>query len=72
LIDWPRLSRRELSTTYVNELTAVFYGTKRIELEHRDSWSILREDDAQGAPPTVGVDLDRGTVTLPPDDYRNS
>jgi hypothetical protein len=53
-----------LSATYVNELTAIFYGSKRVELDHRDSMSLMREDDAQGAPPAVGVDLDRGIVTM--------
>lgn len=57
-----------LSATYVNEFTALFYGTKRIELDHRDSWSMMREEDAQGAPPHLGIDLDRGTVFLRPDD----
>jgi hypothetical protein len=54
-----------LSATYVNEVTALFYGSKRVELDHRDSWSMLREDDAQGAPPGLGVDLDNHTVILP-------
>lgn len=53
-----------LSSTYVNEFTAIFYGSKRVELDHRDSMSMMREDDAQGAPPAVGVDLDRGIVTM--------
>jgi hypothetical protein len=53
-----------ISATYVNEFTAIFYGTKRTELDHRDSMSLMREDDAQGAPPGLGVDLDRGVVVL--------
>jgi hypothetical protein len=59
---------RTLSETYVNEITALFYGTKRRELEQRDSWSMMREDEAQGAPPETGVDLDRGVAVLRPDD----
>ncbi|HKN97987.1 MAG TPA: DUF6191 domain-containing protein [Pseudonocardiaceae bacterium] len=59
---------RTLSETYVNEITALFYGTKRRELDQRDSWSMMREDDAQGAPPEMGVDLDRGVAVLRPDD----
>jgi uncharacterized protein DUF6191 len=58
---------RTLSETYVNEITALFYGTKRNELKQRDSWSMMREDEAQGAPPATGVDLDRGVVVLRPD-----
>ena len=56
-----------LSATYVNEITALFYGSKRTELEHRESMSMMREEDSEGAPP-LGVDLDRGTVVLRPAD----
>ncbi|MFC5285707.1 DUF6191 domain-containing protein [Actinokineospora guangxiensis] len=54
-----------LTATYVDEFTAIFYGTKRWELDHRDTQSMMREEDAQGGPP-LGVDLDAGTVVLPP------
>jgi hypothetical protein len=57
-----------LSATYVNEVTAMFYGSKRMELDHRQSQSLLREDDAEGAPPRMGVDLTRGVVTVRPDE----
>jgi hypothetical protein len=60
-----------LTATYINEFTAMFYGTKRMELDHRDSMSMMREEDAQGAPP-LGVDLERGTVALPPKDRRHT
>ncbi len=56
-----------ISATYVNELTAMFYGTKRMELDHRDSMSMMRDEEAQGAPPGLGVDLDSGTATLRPE-----
>lgn len=55
-----------LSATYVNEITALFYGSKRTELDHRDSWSMMREDDSEGAPP-LGIDLNSGTAMLRPD-----
>jgi Family of unknown function (DUF6191) len=57
-----------LAATYLNEVTAMFYGTKRMELDHRDSMSMMREEDAEGAPPNFGVNLDRGTVVLSRDD----
>lgn len=64
-----RQRRTPLATTYVNEFTAMFYGTKRMELDHRDSMSMMREEDAQSAPPHDGVDLDRGVVYVTrPDD----
>lgn len=55
------------TATYVNEFTAIFYGTKRMELDHRDSMSMMREEDAQGGPP-LGIDLDSGTAVLRPED----
>ncbi|SDD79185.1 DUF6191 domain-containing protein [Actinokineospora iranica] len=54
-----------VTATYVNEFTAIFYGAKRMELDHRDSMSMMREEDAQGGPPGYGVDLERGVVVLP-------
>ncbi|ASR35998.1 hypothetical protein BAY61_14415 [Prauserella marina] len=65
---WRKRRRKQLGTplaaTYIDEFTAMFYGTKRMELDHRDSMSMMREDDAQGAPPRHGVDLERGVVVL--------
>lgn len=55
-----------VTATYVDELTATFYGTKRMELEHRESTSLMAEDQAQGGPPPLGVDLDGGTAVLRP------
>ncbi|MEV4314119.1 DUF6191 domain-containing protein [Actinocrispum sp. NPDC049592] len=62
---WRQKRRKKIGTplaaTYVNEVTAMFYGTKRMELDHRDSMSMMRDEDAEGAPPHTGVDLERGT-----------
>lgn len=57
-----------VSATYVNEITALFYGSKRMELDHRQSQSLLREDDAEGDPPRMGVDLDQNRLTIRQDD----
>ncbi|HEY4459044.1 MAG TPA: DUF6191 domain-containing protein [Pseudonocardiaceae bacterium] len=51
-------TKRSFTEITVSEYTALFYGTKRRELDHRDSWSMMRDGEAQGAPP---VDLDGGT-----------
>ncbi|MEV5835805.1 DUF6191 domain-containing protein [Nocardia sp. NPDC052112] len=59
-----RKRRTPVSGTFTDEFTAMFYGTKRMELDHRDSVSMLRDEEAQGAPPQVGVDLDRQAVVL--------
>ena len=56
-----RGSHRTLSATYADEVTAFFYGSKRMQLEHRDSMSMMRDEESQGAPPEYGVDLDKGT-----------
>ncbi|MFB9903877.1 DUF6191 domain-containing protein [Allokutzneria oryzae] len=54
--------------TYVNELTAMFYGMKRVQLDHEFSMSKMREEDPEGAPPRLGADLDRGVVVLRPEE----
>ncbi|WP_433197627.1 DUF6191 domain-containing protein [Nocardia sp. CA-107356] len=59
-----RKRRTPVSGTFTDEFTAMFYGTKRMELDHRDSVSMLRDEQNQGAPPQVGVDLDRQTAVL--------
>lgn len=59
-----RKRRTPVSGTFTDEFTAMLYGTKRMELDHRDSVSMLRDDQDQGAPPHLGVDLDRHTVIL--------
>ncbi|MFI6366594.1 DUF6191 domain-containing protein [Nocardia sp. NPDC050630] len=59
-----RKRRTPVSGTFTDEFTAMFYGTKRMELDHRDSVSMLRDEQEQGVPPGFGVDLDRQTVVL--------
>jgi hypothetical protein len=64
----PRKRRKRSGTplagTYADEVTAFLYGTKRMELDHRDSQSLMREDDAEAAPPRMGIDLDQGIVRI--------
>lgn len=61
-------TERTFTEITVNEWTALFYGTKRRELDHRDSWSMMRDEEAQAAPPGgPAIDLDRGTMTIRPD-----
>lgn len=60
-------TRRSFTEITVNEYTALFYGTKRRELDHRDEWSMMRDEQAQGAAPDgPALDLDRGTMTFRP------
>ncbi|MFE3178446.1 DUF6191 domain-containing protein [Amycolatopsis sp. NPDC059090] len=62
----PSRLKARLSSTYLDEVTAFLYGTKRNELEHRDSVEMTLEEEAQGAPPLGTVDLDRGVVVVRP------
>ncbi|WP_460442280.1 DUF6191 domain-containing protein [Amycolatopsis stemonae] len=55
-----------MSATYLEETTAFLYGTKRRELEHRETMSMLVEQDAEGAPPLRDVDLDAGIARIRP------
>ncbi|MGQ4618463.1 DUF6191 domain-containing protein [Nocardia sp. R7R-8] len=59
-----RRRRTPVSGTFTDEFTALFYSTKRMELDHRESVSMLRDEQDQGAPPLVGIDLDGRKVVL--------
>lgn len=65
-----RRRRTPISGTFTDEFTALFYSTKRLELDHRESVSMLRDEQDRGAPPLVGLDLDRRTVVLRKDEHR--
>ncbi|MCE0768489.1 DUF6191 domain-containing protein [Pseudonocardia kujensis] len=70
LLFWRRDQERSgpqslpLSGAGFEEVDAFFTGAKRAELEERHSRSLLREDEADGAPPRPAVDLDAGVVTV--------
>ncbi|MEU6186849.1 DUF6191 domain-containing protein [Nocardia sp. NPDC047038] len=59
-----RRRRTPISGTFTDEFTALFYSTKRMELDHRESVSMLRDEQDQGAPPLIGVDLAGRKVVL--------
>ncbi|MFQ6394765.1 DUF6191 domain-containing protein [Nocardia sp. KC 131] len=63
-----RRRRNPVSGTFTDEFTALFYSTKRMELDHRDSISMLRDEQAKGEPPQFGVDLNSRTVVLRPNE----
>ena len=67
----PRLRRRTgrtLSATVFDDFTTVVNGSKAAELEHRQSMTMLRDDEGDGAPPHSRIDLDGRTahIVLPP------
>lgn len=55
-----------ISSAGFDELTATLQGAKRIELDYRQSSLMLRDDEADGAPPRTTVDLDEGVVRIVP------
>ncbi|MFI2284033.1 DUF6191 domain-containing protein [Nocardia beijingensis] len=59
-----RRRRTPISGTFTDEFTALFYATKRMELDHRESVSMLRDEQEQGTPPLAGVDLDGRKAVL--------
>ncbi|WP_406192765.1 DUF6191 domain-containing protein [Kitasatospora sp. NBC_01560] len=46
------------------ELHALLYPSKRIQLEQRRIELVLRDDENEGAPPKTGIDLTAGTATI--------
>ncbi|MEV0408161.1 DUF6191 domain-containing protein [Actinoallomurus sp. NPDC050550] len=63
----PWLRRRSgtpVSATGFDEFTAIFQGSKRTELQHRQIELVLRDDDSDGAPPGNRVDLDQGIAFI--------
>lgn len=57
------LGRGSLAAVYVDEMTALLYPTKRDELDHRSSVSMLRDEESSGDRPWT-VDFGGGTVVL--------
>ncbi|QKW33813.1 hypothetical protein HUT06_07010 [Actinomadura sp. NAK00032] len=57
-------SDRSASAAGLEELTAMFYGSKRLEQEQREIDYMLRDDEYDGAPPTNSVDLDAGVARI--------
>ena len=47
-----------------DELQAAFYSSKRHGIERRRAELMLRDDERDGAPPHVRVDLDRGRAMI--------
>jgi hypothetical protein len=66
-----RLRRRRGETPAISgagfdQVTMLFYATKQLELDERQTKSMLREEDEDGAPPRGPIDLDTGVVLLRP------
>jgi hypothetical protein len=53
-----------LGALVTEELHAFFNANKRVQVEQRRVEMVLRDDDQDGAPPRMGIDLDAGTVVV--------
>jgi hypothetical protein len=65
-IRWRRRQARERrkASAWIEEFHALYYSSKRHELEQRGVEMVLRDDEHDGAPPRTGIDLDRGKATI--------
>jgi len=64
---WVRRRRGEppvLSGAAFDQMTLLFYATKQAELDQRQTESMLRDEEAEAAPPRGPIDLDHGVVRL--------
>ncbi|GAB2694547.1 DUF6191 domain-containing protein [Kitasatospora kifunensis] len=57
---------RGVAALATEELHALCYPSKRVQLEQRRIELVLRDDEQAGAPKRTGIDLRAGTATLPP------
>ncbi|GAA3041203.1 hypothetical protein FHS39_004908 [Streptomyces olivoverticillatus] len=55
---------RGVGATATEELHALIYPSKRVQLEQRRIELVLRDDEQDGAPKRTGVDLDAGTIRI--------
>jgi hypothetical protein len=54
--------------TVLEEVHAFFNSNKRIEQEERRVRLVLREEESDGAPPRMGIDLEAGKAVVRPRD----
>ncbi|WP_027502407.1 DUF6191 domain-containing protein [Rhodococcus sp. UNC363MFTsu5.1] len=65
MLPWTRRGGgRTVSATGFEEVTAVFQGSKHHEFEQRQVSLMHREDDADGAPPLVRLDIASNRAVL--------
>ncbi|WP_106400333.1 DUF6191 domain-containing protein [Actinocorallia populi] len=55
---------RPVSAVGLDEMHALFYATKRHELDQRRTSLVLRDEEGDAAPPRSRVDLEGGTAVL--------
>jgi hypothetical protein len=63
-LPWYRDGRRPATAVGLDEVQALFQPSKRHAMEQRRLEHVLADDDQEGAPPRVSVDLDRQIVII--------
>jgi Family of unknown function (DUF6191) len=63
-LPWHRDGRRPATAVGFDEVHAIFQPGKRNAIEQRRLEHVLADDDQQGAPPRVRVDLDQGIAII--------
>ena len=65
-LPWYRDGHRPAPAAGLDELQAVFHPANRHPIERRRAELMFRDDEHDGAPPRVRVDLDTGRAVIPP------
>jgi hypothetical protein len=63
-LPWYRDGRRPAPAPGLDELQALFYASKRPAIEQRRLELVLRDDQHDGAPPRIHIDLDAGRAVI--------
>jgi hypothetical protein len=64
-LPWHRRPAAPMATGVgIEELDALFSATKRAEVEARASVSLLRDEQGDGAPPRIAVNLNEGRIVI--------
>lgn len=63
-LPWYRSSHRPAHAAGLDELASVFHSGTRHPVERRRAELVLRDDEHDGAPPLVRVNLDQGHVLI--------
>lgn len=65
LLPWFRQRKsRSVAATGFEEVAALFQGSKHHEFEQRQTALMHREDESDGAPPLIRVDLESGSMRI--------
>lgn len=63
-LPWYRDGRRPATAPGLDELQALFHASKRPAIEQRRLELVLRDDEHDGAPPRIRIDLDAGRAVI--------